>query len=120
MGLRAEGPISCVLAVPLGSSRTKRGRALTGCPLDEGPRVALGSSPSSSAAPCCGSSHPPGFRRDRRSLVTTGWVLDGRPSALHPYPTPSSVAWGWGEAWSGKRVGQGRAELKPVRVGVRS
>ena len=108
MGLRAEGPISCVLAVPLGSSRTKRGRALAGCPQDEGPRVVLGSSPSSSAAPHCGSSHPPGFHRDRRSLAATGWVLDRRPSALHPHPTPSSVAWGGGEAWSGKSVGAGK------------
>ena len=76
MGLRAEGPISSVPAMPLGEQRTKRGRALAGCPQDEGPRVALGSSPRSSAAPCCGSSHLPGFHRDRRSLAATGWVLD--------------------------------------------
>lgn len=77
------------------------------------------------AAPAQAQPHVVGAATFRGSTETGGALqpqggLDPRPSALHPDPTSSSVAWGGVRAWEWEEVGQGRAELKPISVGVRS
>ena len=95
---------SCVLAVPLGSSRTKRGRALAMCPQDEGPRVVLGSSPSSSAAPTVGAATLRGSTETGGALQPQGGFLTHDPQLSTPTAPPAlwhglGVRRGVGRVW---------------------
>lgn len=83
MGLRAEGPISCVPAMPLGEQRTKRGRApQLGAPRMRA-RVALG------AAPAQAQPHVVGAATFRGSTETGGAL---QPQGGFLTPTLSSAS----------------------------
>lgn len=88
MSPRAGGSISCVLAVPLGSSGTKRGMPLAWCPQANEPMTAPQRS-LSPGAPHLGRSPPSRIQQTDTGLAATGGLLP--EDALLAQPGPGSV-----------------------------